>query len=132
MEGLFNGCHPLSGAKKAPSWALGAGGVPALHRTGHCNFLLDGILKHLILFRDVLPVIDFLEGIGPREHIALGREGAALVDGGVLPVGFIIEIIQSFLRELNGPQLVDQPASVFFRVLDGVKLAAVQVIGEVD
>ena len=41
MEGLFNGCHPLSGTKKAPSWALGAGVVPALHRTGHSDFLLD-------------------------------------------------------------------------------------------
>lgn len=87
---------------------------------GHSDLLLDGVLEHLVLLRDVLAVIDLLKRVGPGQHIPAGSEGAALIDGGGLAVGFKVKIIPCLFRQFHGRQLIYQPKAVFLRVLDGV------------
>ena len=90
---LFSSGPLFSGHKKAPSWALTGGAVPAPAGPGRFDLLLDGILEYLVLLRDVPAVVDFFERCASVvEDVALGRVAAALIDGGALPVGFIVEI----------------------------------------
>lgn len=94
MERRFLISGPLfSGHNKAPSRAFTGRTVPAPAREGGPDLLLDGVPEHLVLFRDMLAVVDHFERYAVVvENVALGRIAAALIDGGTLSVGFVAEV----------------------------------------
>ena len=87
---LFSPGPLFSGHKKAPSWALTGGAVPAPAGPGSFDFLLDGILEYLVLLGDVPAVIDLFERCAAViEDQTLRRLAAPLIDGAALSVGLI-------------------------------------------
>lgn len=103
----------FSGHKKAPSWALMAGAVPAPAGPGRFDPLLDGVLEYLVLFRDVLAVVNFFEWYAAVvEDVALDGITAALIDGGTLAVGFIVEVEPGRFGQKKIPMGVHQMMTV--------------------
>ena len=131
---LFSPGPLFSGHKKAPSWALTGGAVPAPAGSGSFDFLLDGILEYLVLLGDVPAVIDLFERCtAVIEDVTLGRVATALIDGGALSVGFIVEIEPGLPWQEKFSSCIHQmTAIVLVRFHIGQKVVAVQVMGEVD
>lgn len=114
MERRFFSSGPLfSGHNKAPSRALMGRTVPAPARAGGLDLLLDGVLEHLVLFRDMLTVIDYLErGTAVVENVALERIAAALIDSGTFAIGFVAEVETGRLGQKKFPMGVHQIMAV--------------------